>query len=112
MTMRRDIRAAVTALVLMGAVALPAAASEGPAAATVQPAVLSSAMDRDMLMPTAFKSGFRHMSLEEVVAILAGAAAVGTAADWVFGGGTVTILGVVAGAALGSEWYERRIWPF
>jgi hypothetical protein len=37
---------------------------------------------------------------------------VGTAADMAFSGGVFTVLGVVAGAALGNEWYDRGLWPF
>jgi len=112
--MRSALRVVTSILVLMmGAIALPAAASEGPMAAEgLQPAVMATDISGDPLMPVAFKSGLRHMSMEELVAIVAGAAVVGTAADWVFEGGAVTILGVVVGAALGSEWYEKGMWPF
>jgi len=98
---------------MLGAIAFPAAASEGPiVTGSLQPAVMTTDLNGNLLMPVAFKSGLRHMSMEELVAIVAGAAAVGTAADMVFDGGAVTILGVVVGAALGSEWYEKGMWPF
>jgi hypothetical protein len=100
-------------MLMMGVVALPAAASEGSFAAEgLQPAVVLPGADGGAVMPAAFKSGLRHMSMEELVAIVAGAAVIGTAADWAFQGGALTILGVVVGAALGSEWYERGMWPF
>jgi hypothetical protein len=106
--MRTILRVVVSILMLMvGAAALPAAAAEG-----LQPAVVTPSTAAGYAEPAAFNTGIRNITLGEVAAILGGAAIVGTAADMTFSGGVFTILGVVAGAALGSEWYERRMWPF
>lgn len=93
-------------MLMIGAVSLPVAASEG-----FQPAVLIEGVPGEMT-PVAFNTGIRNITLGEVAAIVGGAAIVGTAADVTLSGGIFTVLGVVAGAALGSEWYERRLWPF
>jgi len=106
--MHTVLRIIVSFLVLMvGANALPAAASDG-----LQPAVVTQRTAAGYTAPVAFNTGIRNITLGEVAAILGGATVVGTAADMTFSGGVFTILGVVAGAALGSEWYERRMWPF
>jgi hypothetical protein len=104
---------ALISLLVMGAIALPAAASQNaPIAPGLQSAVMMSEMEGGYTTPVAFKSGLRHMSLEEMGAVIVGAAVVGTAADLVFDGGLFGIVGVVVGAALGSEWYEKDLWPF
>jgi hypothetical protein len=94
-------------MLMLGATALPVSAAEG-----VQPEVVSSGVADGQAVPAAFNTGIRNITLGEVAAIIGGAAIVGTAADMGLSGGVFTILGVVAGAALGSEWYERRLWPF
>jgi hypothetical protein len=109
----RTVLKLIVALVtlLVGTATLPAMA-EDLQPPTLQPAVeYGYALDRHTT-PTAFRTGLHNITLGEVVAILGGAALLGTASDMALNGGVFTVLGVVAGAALGSEWYERRIWPF
>lgn len=112
--MRTVFRVATALLVwMMGAISLPAAASEGAAVMEgMQPAVMVTEARPDYTVPVAFKSGLGHMTVEEMVAIAIGAGIVGSAADMYLGGGALTVLGAIVGAALGSEWYERHMWPF
>lgn len=105
--MRAAFRVVVSALVLMlGVAALPASAAEG-----LQPAVVSAASNEGVVTPVIFKSGFSHMKVEELVAIAVGAAIVGSAADMFLESGLATAIAVVAGAAIGSHWYEEELWP-
>jgi hypothetical protein len=106
--MRAILRMVMSVFMLaLGTIALPAAATEG-----LQATVMTAGVSDSQLTPVAFNTSIRTITLGEVAAIIGGATVVGTAADMVFNGGVFTVLGVVAGAALGSEWYERRMWPF
>jgi hypothetical protein len=108
--MRTVLRTVFAILILMmGAATLPATAASAPAA---QPAVLTTDTSSARFTPVAFNTDIRHISLAEAAAIIGGAVVVGTAADMAFSGGVFTALGAVAGAVLGSEWYERGMWPF
>jgi hypothetical protein len=101
-------RVFVAAIALaLGTVALPVSASEG-----LHTASMDGNSAAAHAMPVIFKSDFGHMKVEEIVAIAAGAAIVGTIADMYLDSGLFTILGVTVGAALGSHWYEEGYWPF
>lgn len=92
---------------IISAIALPVAAVDG-----LQPAVMTANTASGSLMPVIFKSSIRDMKVEEIVAIAAGAAIVGSVADMFFNSGLATILAMTGGAALGSYWYEEELWPF
>jgi hypothetical protein len=103
----------VSLLVLVaGTVAWPAAAAEWPSGTGgLMPAVVLANTDNGVVTPVAFDPG--HMTSAQLAAIIVGAGVVGTAADMVFEGGAITTaLGVVVGAFLGNEWYEKGYWPF
>ena len=53
-----------------------------------------------------------HMPPAQLAAIGIGAAALGYAAETLLEGGVFTVVGVVIGAALGNQWFERGYWPF
>lgn len=105
--MRIMFRAVFVVLALMlGSVTMPAVA-EG-----LQSAVMTTDTGNGSAMPVIFKSNFRDMKVEEIAAIAAGAAVVGTAADLFFNNGWITVIAIAGGAALGSYWYEQELWPF
>lgn len=105
--MRTTINAVISALMLcLGTITLPAVAADG-----IQPAVATIDNTGDFI-PVIFKSGIKDMEVEEIAAIAAGAAVVGSLADMFFESGIGTILGVAVGASLGSHWYEEGWWPF
>jgi hypothetical protein len=104
---------------LLGTVALPAAAAE--AAAGASPATATATAPAAAAQPAApaapataapMAGSQHHFTAGKVAAIIAGAVIVGTAADMTLSGGIFTVVGVVVGAALGSVWYERGMWPF
>jgi hypothetical protein len=112
---------------VLGAAALPVAAAEGaagaaPATAAAAPATAAAtpAPAAQPAHPPAAASPAGKLASAtthrfppgKVAAIIAGAVIVGTAADVTFSGGLFTVVGVVVGAALGSVWYERGMWPF
>lgn len=105
--MSNTIRAVVSVLALMlGAITLPVSAAE-----KLQPAVMTA----DTIGETTsviFKSKITDMKVEELAAVAVGAAVVGSFVDMFFESGIGTIIGVAAGAALGSHWYEEGMWPF
>lgn len=105
--MRNMFRIILPLLVLFFAPAVPITASEG-----LQPAVMTTETSIDSFTPVIFKSGLRDMEVEEIAAIVAGAAVIGSIADMFFDSGLITILALTGGAALGSHWYEERMWPF
>ncbi|KOR33310.1 hypothetical protein TI05_01805 [Achromatium sp. WMS3] len=93
-------------ILALGAIAMPASATEGLQSAHM------SANSEAHATPVLFKSDIRKMKVEELAAIAAGAAVIGTIADMYLDSGLFTILGITAGAALGSYWYEEELWPF
>lgn len=104
--MRTKMRAAVSALALViSAVTLPAAADN------LQPAVMTGDTVGNTT-PVMFKSKLTDMKVEELAAIAVGAAVIGTFTDMFFESGIGTVIGIAAGAALGSHWYEEGMWPF
>jgi hypothetical protein len=106
--MRNLFRIFISVIVVgLGSFALPASASEG-----LQPTVMAASSSEAHAMPVIFKSDISHMKVEEIAAIAAGAAIIGTVADLYLDSGLFTILGITMGAALGSHWYEEGLWPF
>jgi len=108
--MRTVLRIVISIFVLMmGAAALPAAASEQPlATGGLQSAVLAPNISVGPL-PNTVNADSGCLTLGELVAIVAGAVVVGSAADIALGSGPFAFLGMVAGAALGSIWYKQGI---
>ncbi|CAK0763608.1 conserved membrane hypothetical protein [Gammaproteobacteria bacterium] len=96
--MRNMLKILISTLVLMlGVVSLPAtAATPGEG---FQKVALTS-------------NDIKHMTLGQAAAIVGGAIVGGSVTDMVLDGTVFTILGVVAGAVLGNEWYDRGMWPF
>jgi hypothetical protein len=106
-------RMIVSLLVLMaGIIALPASAAVSPTGeGSLLPAVVLADTDNNAIKPVAFDPG--HVTAAQLAAIVVGAAVLGTAADMLLeGGGITTVLGVVVGAVVGNEWYEKGYWPF
>ncbi|KOR27660.1 hypothetical protein TI03_06420 [Achromatium sp. WMS1] len=93
---------------MLGAVTLPTFATEGLQSTNMS----ASDTQATYSMPVLFKTDIRHMKVEELAAIVAGAAIVGTIADMYLDNGLFTILGITAGAILGNHWYEEGLWPF
>ncbi|KOR30501.1 hypothetical protein TI04_05550 [Achromatium sp. WMS2] len=105
--MRMMLNRGLAVLVLLASfAAVPALGAD-----SLQPAVLNS-NSTGGFVPVIFKSSFRDMKVEEVAAIAAGAAVVGTVADMFFDSGLVTMGAIAIGAAVGSYWYEEEMWPF
>ncbi|CAK0773319.1 conserved exported hypothetical protein [Gammaproteobacteria bacterium] len=105
----RAIHSLMAAVALfLGAVSLPAAAApvEG-----FQNTVLSKGM-LDKYQNAAFNTDIQHLSIGQAAAILGGAVLGGTVTNMALDGTVFTLIGVLVGATLGSEWYERGMWPF
>jgi hypothetical protein len=75
-------------------------------------AVVAMLDNPESLRPASFISDIQQMPAPHVGAIVAGAFIGGVVIDTVLDGGLFTILGVLAGAGFGNEWYERHWWPF
>jgi hypothetical protein len=108
--MRTILQVLMSALMLVLSVAsLPASA----AASTTgfYPAMMSSDT-AGHLQTVAFSNDIKHMTLGQAAAVVGGAIVGGSAIDMLLDGTIFTIIGVVAGAALGNEWYDRGMWPF
>lgn len=63
------------------------------------------------LVPASFLSEIQSMPTQRLAAIIVGGFVGGIVADSLIGGGLLTVLGVLAGASLGSEWYAQGWWP-
>jgi len=128
--MNINLLAIVSILVLtVGSAAVPAVASESPlSGGGLQSAVATRYTSGSGFMPVAWNSSVRNVSLFNregrlipitfnpvnyninlgYVAVIVGSGAVaGVVADMVFDSGAFTVLGALAGAALGGEWYQR-----
>jgi hypothetical protein len=93
---------------MIGTVALPAAASDQPIGAQdLQSSILAAPPIGSDMRPEILTSDSGCLTLGELVALVAGAVIVGTAADIALGNGPFPFLGMVAGAALGSIWYKQ-----
>lgn len=95
----------VGSLLLMGAFTTPATAG-------LQPAIMSATINDGGVVPVIFKTSLGDMKVEEIAAIVVGAAIVGSIADMFFEGGVATILAITGGAAVGSYLYEEKLLPF
>lgn len=74
---------------------------------------VSAATPVEGFQKTALTSNdIKHMTLGQAAAIIGGAIVGGSVTDMVLDGTVFTIMGVVAGAVLGNEWYDRGMWPF
>lgn len=100
-------------ILMMGVASLPASAAgtasnEGFYSATMTQGTAGH------LQPVAALTthDIKNMTLAQVASIIGGAIVGGSIVDRFVDGTAFTILGVVAGAALGNEWYERGMWPF
>jgi len=72
-------------------------------------------LNPEALQPTAASlttQDIKQMTMGQAAAILGGAIVGGSIIDRVLDGTVFTLMGVVAGAVLGNEWYERGMWPF
>jgi hypothetical protein len=109
--MRTILQALLPALVLMlGAVSLPATATTIDG---LQSAVMNKGTTGQLVQTANFNSNdIKHMTLGQAASIVGGAIVGGSLTDMVLDGTVFTILGVVAGAVLGNEWYDRGMWPF
>jgi hypothetical protein len=116
--MRAVLRVLMAVLILMAA--LPAVAASGGSKPSegFQPAVLSSATAGGQFQPVValdtgeIKGEIKRMTLGQAAAIIGGAIVGGTVADFLLNGTLYTLIGVVVGAALGSEWYDQGMWPW
>lgn len=110
--MRTILQALMSALVLVLTMAvLPATAATTNGG--FQTAVMShETMGKFQPAAALSSSDIKHMSLGQAAAIIGGAIVGGSLIDMVADGTVFTILGVVAGAALGNEWFDRGMWPF
>ena len=96
---------------LLGLVSLPANAAT-PTIEGFQSAVMNKGTVGSQYQEAAFNTDMQHLSLAQAAAILSGAVVGGTVADVLLDGTVFTLIGIVIGATLGSEWYERGMWPF
>jgi hypothetical protein len=110
----------VFALALLIGVEMPAAADAFPTG--LQPMVTTNPTGR--LMTVSSNSSVRNISLFNkerriqfnpgslnlgyVAVVVGSGAAVGIVSDMIFDGGMFTMLSVLAGAALGGEWYQQN----
>jgi hypothetical protein len=103
--MRAILQVLMSVLILMAA--LPAVAASGGPKPTegFQPAVLSSEGAPNT-------SNIQHLTLGQAAAMIGGAIIGGTVGNLLLSGTLFTIIGGVIGATLGSEWYDRGMWPF
>jgi len=105
----------MSALVLMlGAVSLPATAAVG---STSTGGFYTAVMDKGTVggqfqSVSLNRSDIEHLSLAQAASIIGGAIVGGSIIDVVLDGTVFTIIGVIVGATLGNEWYERGMWPF
>jgi hypothetical protein len=98
----------ISALVLvLGVLSLPAVGAESTHA------VMTQGTTGHLVKAANFNSNdLKHMTLPQLASIVGGAIVGGSLTDMVVDGTVFTILGVVAGAVLGNEWYDRGMWPF
>jgi len=99
----------VLALVVLTAGAVAPLHAQGLAPATATLAVADTDVE---LLPVSFFSEIQQMPAPRLAAIVGGGFLGGIVVDSVLGGGLFTVLGVLVGAGLGNEWYERGAWPF
>jgi outer membrane lipoprotein SlyB len=112
--MRTFLQVLMSALVLvLGAAMLPATAASSDG---FQAAVMSNATSASTVHVASLGNlsshDIKHMTLGQAASIIGGAIVGGSLVDMVLDGTVFTILGVVGGAVLGNEWYDRGMWPF
>ena len=99
-------------MVLLFCVAfLPTEATAAPSVGGVQSAVMTDSTV-GQARPVSLESDLRHLTLVQAVAIVGGAMAGGAVVDRLLDGTIFTVVGIILGATLGNEWYERGMWPF
>ncbi|CAK0766997.1 conserved exported hypothetical protein [Gammaproteobacteria bacterium] len=111
--MRTILQVLISAVVLMLSVASLPATAATTSTGSFQTAVMNTDAVDGHLQTVALRStDIEHLSLGQAAAIVGGAIAGGSVVDILLDGTVFTIIGVIIGATLGNEWYERGMWPF
>ncbi|CAK0754551.1 conserved exported hypothetical protein [Gammaproteobacteria bacterium] len=113
--MRTMLKVLMSALVLtLGMVSLSATAATGSVSAEgfYKATTSQEAVGGQFQSVALNRSDIEHLSLAQAASIIGGAIVGGSVVDVVLDGTVFTIIGVIVGATLGNEWYERGMWPF
>jgi outer membrane lipoprotein SlyB len=100
-------------VLMMGMVSLPASAAGTVSDADFYSATMNQGTIGHLQPVAAINThDIKNMTLAQAAAIIGGAIVGGTIVDRIVDGTAFTVLGVVAGAVFGNEWYDRGMWPF
>ena len=107
-------RILVSIVAFLGITLLSTAAMAGSTASAgaIQPALLTQDTVGQTQPVSLDTADLRHLTLAQAVSIIGGAVVGGALADNFIEGRIFTIIGILVGASLGNEWYERGMWPF